>query len=44
MSRREFRKSAGLDRREFGPIEYLLRRGKRQLDIMASPAIKDIHD
>ena len=33
----------GLDKRDFGAIEYLLRKGRRQLDTFAAPGIKDIH-
>ena len=41
-SRSEFEKSIGLDKKDFGAIEYLLRKGQRQLDIYLSPGIKDI--
>jgi len=42
MSRREFDRSIGLDKKDFSAIEYLLRKGRRQLEIYASPGIKDI--
>jgi succinate dehydrogenase assembly factor 1 len=40
--RTEFEKSIGLDKKDFGAIEYLLRKGQRQLEIYSSPGIKDI--
>ncbi len=40
--RNEFQKSIGLDRKDFGAIEYLLRRGQRQLEMYAAPGIKDV--
>lgn len=40
--RREFEKSITLDKKDFGAIEYLLRKGQRQLEIYAAPGIKDI--
>jgi succinate dehydrogenase assembly factor 1 len=41
--RTEFQKSIGLDKKDFGAIEYLLRKGQRQLEMYASPGIRDIH-
>src|SRR5271163_318633 len=41
-SRTEFEKNLALDRKDFGTIEYLLRKGQRQLEIYSSPAIKDV--
>ena len=38
----EFRKNASVDRKDFAAIEYLLRKGQRQLDIYSNPGIKDI--
>lgn len=35
-------KNIALDKKDFSAIEYLLRRGQRQLDIYASPGIKNI--
>jgi hypothetical protein len=41
-SRKEFERNRRLDKRDFSAIEYLLRKGQRQLEIYASPGIKDI--
>jgi len=38
----EFVKNIKLDKRDFAAIEYLLRKGKRQLEIYSDPGIKDI--
>lgn len=35
-------KNIKLDKRDFAAIEYLLRKGKRQLEIYSDPGIKDI--
>jgi succinate dehydrogenase assembly factor 1 len=40
--RTEFRKSIALDKKDFGAIEFLLRKGQRQLDMYSAPGIKDI--
>ena len=32
----------GLDKRDFAAIEFLLRKGRRQLEIYASPGVKDV--
>jgi hypothetical protein len=40
--RTEFRKNITLDKRDFAAIEYLLRKGQRQLEMYSSPGIKDI--
>ena len=40
--RSEFEKGIHVDKKDFSAIEYLLRKGHRQLDIYASPGIKDI--
>ncbi|KAF8854968.1 complex 1 protein-like protein [Acephala macrosclerotiorum] len=42
FARNEFQKSIGLDRKDFGTIEYLLRKGQRQLEMYSAPGIKDI--
>jgi len=42
LRRKEFEKSIMLDKKDFGAIEYLLRKGQRQLEIYSSPGIKDI--
>jgi hypothetical protein len=41
-SRTEFQKSIGLDKKDFAAIEYLLRKGQRQLEMYSAPGIKDI--
>jgi succinate dehydrogenase assembly factor 1 len=40
--RTEFEKGIGLDKKDFAAIEYLLRKGQRQLDMYSSPGIRDI--
>ncbi len=40
--RNEFEKATGLDKKDFSAIEYLMRKGQRQLEMYASPGIKDI--
>jgi succinate dehydrogenase assembly factor 1 len=40
--RAEFEKGIGLDKKDFAAIEYLLRKGQRQLDMYSSPGIRDI--
>ncbi|KAK4192771.1 complex 1 protein-domain-containing protein [Podospora australis] len=42
FARTEFEKSLKLDKRDFGAIEFLLRKGRRQLEMYASPGVKDI--
>ncbi|KAK1832798.1 complex 1 protein-domain-containing protein [Podospora conica] len=42
FARNEFDKNLGLDKRDFAAIEFLLRKGRRQLEIYASPGVKDI--
>lgn len=42
VDRAEFHKSIGLDKKDFAAIEYLLRKGQRQLEMYSSPGIKDI--
>ncbi|PQE12535.1 Complex 1 LYR protein [Rutstroemia sp. NJR-2017a BBW] len=41
-ARTEFQKSIKLDKKDFGAIEYLLRKGQRQVEMYSSPGIKDI--
>ena len=41
-TRSEFMKNMALDKKDFSAIEYLLRRGQRQLEIYASPGIRNI--
>jgi succinate dehydrogenase assembly factor 1 len=40
--RTEFHKHVGVDRKDFSAIEYLLRKGQRQLEIYANPGIRNI--
>jgi succinate dehydrogenase assembly factor 1 len=40
--RKEFEKGVALDKKDFGTIEYLLRKGERQLEMYSAPGIKDI--
>lgn len=43
LHREEFHKYLHLDKKDFGAIEHLLRKGQRQLEIYESPGITDIH-
>lgn len=43
MSRCQFRKNINLEKRDFAAIEYLLRKGQRQLKIYSDPGIKNIN-
>jgi succinate dehydrogenase assembly factor 1 len=40
--RAEFRKHLSVNKKDFGAIEYLLRKGHRQLEMYASPGIRNI--
>ncbi|KAH8554984.1 hypothetical protein BGW37DRAFT_219178 [Umbelopsis sp. PMI_123] len=40
--RQQFRQHE-LKRNDFATIEYMLRRGKRQLETYSSPSIQDVH-
>lgn len=40
--RAEFHKHLSVNKKDFGAIEYLLRKGRRQLETYASPGIRDI--
>lgn len=42
MYRAEFVRNLSIDKRDFAAIEFLLRKGRRQLDVYSSPGIKDI--
>ncbi len=42
LIRSEFYKARHLDKRDFAAIEYLLRKGRRQLELFSSPAITDV--
>lgn len=43
LARTEFDKHRQLDRKDFGTIEYLLRRGRRQVDMYEEAGVKDVH-
>ncbi|VUC27822.1 unnamed protein product [Clonostachys rosea] len=43
FARTEFARNLALDKRDFAAIEFLIRKGRRQLETYASPGIKDIH-
>jgi succinate dehydrogenase assembly factor 1 len=40
--RNEFRKSLSVDKKDFAAIEFLLRKGRRQLEVYSSPGIRDV--
>ncbi|SPN96713.1 related to Found in Mitochondrial Proteome [Cephalotrichum gorgonifer] len=42
FARAAFEQNVGISKREFGLIEYLLRKGKRQLEVYASPEVRKI--
>ena len=42
-SRNEFKKNAAVDKKDFAAIEYLLRKGHRQLEIYSAPGITNIN-
>ncbi|KAK7923393.1 Complex 1 LYR [Apiospora marii] len=41
--RSEMNKSIQIDKRDFAAIEFLLRKGRRQLEVYSAPGITDIH-
>ncbi|KAF7559692.1 hypothetical protein G7046_g4461 [Stylonectria norvegica] len=41
FARSEFAKSMAVDKRDFAAIEFLLRKGRRQLEVYSEPGIKD---
>ncbi|PHH93145.1 hypothetical protein CDD83_26 [Cordyceps sp. RAO-2017] len=41
-ARAEFARNLSVDKRDFAAIEFLLRKGRRQLDVYSSPGIKDV--
>ena len=43
FARSEFARHLSVDKRDFAAIEFLLRKGRRQLEAYSSPGIKDIH-
>ncbi|OCK82862.1 hypothetical protein K432DRAFT_380039 [Lepidopterella palustris CBS 459.81] len=42
FARSEFEKNMSLSKKDFSAIEYILRRGHRQLEIYMDPGIKNI--
>lgn len=42
FARTEFEKNADLDKKDFGTVEFLLRKGKRQLEVFGEPGVKSI--
>ncbi|OJJ36763.1 hypothetical protein ASPWEDRAFT_107976 [Aspergillus wentii DTO 134E9] len=42
-ARAEFQKSLTVSKKDFNAIEYLLRKGYRQLEMYSSPRIRNIH-
>ena len=42
FARRAFDRNIHLDKKDFGAIEFLLRKGQRQLETYAAPNITDI--
>ncbi|KAL4900610.1 hypothetical protein BDW74DRAFT_161799 [Aspergillus multicolor] len=42
FARSEFEKHMSISKKDFGAIEYLLRKGSRQLEMYSSPGIRNI--
>jgi len=42
IARNEFERNLKIEKRDFAAIEFLLRKGRRQLEVYASPGIKDV--
>lgn len=42
FARAEFDKNVAIEKRDFAAIEFLLRKGRRQLEAYSGPGIKDI--
>lgn len=42
VRRSEFLKNRPIDKRDFAAIEFLLRKGRRQLEVYSNPGIRDI--
>ncbi|ODQ51775.1 hypothetical protein SAICODRAFT_59404 [Saitoella complicata NRRL Y-17804] len=40
--RSEFQKNMGLSKKDFSTVEFLVRKGNRQLEMYRNPGIKDI--
>ncbi|KAK8050667.1 hypothetical protein PG994_012397 [Apiospora phragmitis] len=43
FARSEMNKNIKIDKRDFAAIEFLLRKGRRQLEVYSAPGITDIH-
>ncbi|KAF1942695.1 hypothetical protein EJ02DRAFT_344781 [Clathrospora elynae] len=43
FAKSEFHKHRDVGKKDFGTIEYLLRRGRNQLELWSEPGIRDIH-
>ena len=42
FARKEFGKNIGLDKKDFGTIEFLLRKGTRQLEVYEQAGVRNI--
>ncbi|KAI4721891.1 hypothetical protein E4T48_01891 [Aureobasidium sp. EXF-10727] len=42
FTRSEFREHKDYDKKDFSAIEYMLRKGQRQLEIYSSPGIRNV--
>ena len=42
LYRSEFEKNMTIDKKDFAAIEYLLRKGQRQVEIYSEPGIRNI--
>lgn len=42
FARTEFEKNVHINKKDFAAIEFLVRKGKRQLEVYSAPGIKDI--
>ncbi|RMX72626.1 hypothetical protein D0869_14421 [Hortaea werneckii] len=42
FARKEFERNRGLNKKDFGTIEFLLRKGSRQLETYESPGVTNI--
>ncbi|KAL2112518.1 hypothetical protein VUR80DRAFT_7371 [Thermomyces stellatus] len=42
FARRAFDENLGINKRDFGLIEYQLRKGRRQLELYSSPGVRKI--
>ncbi|EMC99230.1 hypothetical protein BAUCODRAFT_64663 [Baudoinia panamericana UAMH 10762] len=42
FARREFEKHVKMDKKDFGTIEFMLRKGRRQLEIYEQPGVTNI--